>query len=74
LSKPLNNADEVDRRLRIGGDELSIPAEQLRPVYDQAATLGLHRLIHAGENRRTRKIREAVELLGVERIGHGIAA
>jgi len=25
-------------------------------------------------NRRTRKIREAVELLGVERIGHGIAA
>ena len=58
----------------IGGDELSIPAEQLRPVYDQAATLGLHRLIHAGEIGGPEKIREAVELLGVERIGHGIAA
>jgi adenosine deaminase len=58
----------------IGGDELSIPAEQLRPVYDQAATLGLHRLIHAGEVGGPEKIREAVELLGVERIGHGIAA
>jgi adenosine deaminase len=58
----------------IGGDELSIPTQQLRPVYDQAATLGLHRLIHAGEIGGPEKIREAVELLGVERIGHGIAA
>jgi adenosine deaminase len=58
----------------IGGDELSLPAEQLRPVYDQAAALGLHRLIHAGEVGGPEKIREAVELLGVERIGHGIAA
>lgn len=57
----------------IGGDELSIPTPQLRPVYDQAATLGLHRLIHAGEVGGPEKIREAVELLGVERIGHGIA-
>ena len=58
----------------IGGDELSIPTPELRPVYDQAATLGLHRLIHAGEVGGPEKIREAVELLGVERIGHGIAA
>jgi aminodeoxyfutalosine deaminase len=58
----------------IGGDELSVPAEQLRPVYDQAATFGLHLLIHAGEVGGPEKIREAVELLGVERIGHGIAA
>jgi len=58
----------------IGGDELSIPTQQLRQVYDQAAALGLHRLIHAGEVGGPEKIREAVELLGVERIGHGIAA
>jgi aminodeoxyfutalosine deaminase len=58
----------------IGGDELSIPTQQFRPVYEQAATLGLHRLIHAGEIGGPEKIREAVELLGVERIGHGIAA
>jgi len=34
----------------------------------------LHRLIHAGEIGGPEKIREAIELLGVERIGHGIAA
>lgn len=58
----------------IGGDELLIPTEEFRPVYDRAAALGLHRLIHAGEVGGPEKIREAVELLGVERIGHGIAA
>jgi adenosine deaminase len=58
----------------IGGDELIVPTEELRPVYDQAATLGLHRLIHAGEVGGPGKIREAIELLGAERIGHGIAA
>jgi aminodeoxyfutalosine deaminase len=34
----------------------------------------LHRLIHAGEIGGPDKIREAIELLGAERIGHGIAA
>ena len=58
----------------IGGDELSVPTVELRSVYDQAAALGLHRLIHAGEIGGPEKIREAVELLGAERIGHGIAA
>jgi aminodeoxyfutalosine deaminase len=58
----------------IGGDELSVPTKDLRPVYDQAAALGLHRLIHAGEVGGPEQIREAIELLGVERIGHGIAA
>jgi aminodeoxyfutalosine deaminase len=58
----------------IGGDELSVPTKEFRPVYEQAAALGLHRLIHAGEIGGPEKIREAIELLGVERIGHGIAA
>ncbi len=58
----------------IGGDELSVPTKELRAVYDRAADLGLHRLIHAGEVGGPEKIREGVELLGAERIGHGIAA
>jgi aminodeoxyfutalosine deaminase len=58
----------------IGGDELSVPTAEFRAVYDRAATLGLHRLIHAGEMGGPEKIREAMDLLGVERIGHGIAA
>jgi aminodeoxyfutalosine deaminase len=58
----------------IGGDELSVPTEAFRSTYDKAAELGLHRLMHAGETGGPEKIREAIELLGVERIGHGLAA
>src|SRR6266516_1332882 len=39
-----------------------------------AAKIGLHRLIHAGEIGGPEKIREGIELLGAERIGHGIAS
>ncbi len=58
----------------VGGDELRVPTAEFRRVYDRAAEFGLHRLIHAGEMGGPEKIKEAIELLGVERIGHGIAA
>jgi aminodeoxyfutalosine deaminase len=58
----------------IGGDELSVPTKEFQPAYDKAAAIGLHRLMHAGEVGGPEKIREAIELLGAERIGHGIAA
>jgi adenosine deaminase len=58
----------------IGGDELRIPTKHFRPVYDRAGEIGLHRLMHAGEVGGPELIREAIELLGAERIGHGIAA
>jgi len=43
-------------------------------VYEQSSAIGLHRLMHAGEIGGPEKIREAIELLGAERIGHGISA
>jgi aminodeoxyfutalosine deaminase len=58
----------------IGGDELSIETKEFRPVYEKVAELGLHRLMHAGEVGGPSRIRESIELLGAERIGHGIAA
>ena len=58
----------------IGGDELSVPTKDFRAVYNRASEIGLHRLMHAGEVGGPEKIREAIELLDVERIGHGIAA
>jgi aminodeoxyfutalosine deaminase len=58
----------------IGGDEMSVATQEFRPVYEQAANNGLHLLMHAGEVGGPDKIREAIELLHVERIGHGIAA
>lgn len=56
----------------IGGDELAFPASEFRSVYEYAASEGLHRLIHAGEIGGPGSVRDAVEILGVERIGHGI--
>lgn len=58
----------------IGGDELSVATSEFRPVYERAKNDGLHLLMHAGEVGGPEKIREAVELLHVERVGHGIAA
>ncbi|HEX4544637.1 MAG TPA: adenosine deaminase [Candidatus Acidoferrum sp.] len=58
----------------IGGDELSVPTKEFRAVYDRVSELGIHKLIHAGEVGGPEKIRESIELLGVERIGHGTAA
>jgi aminodeoxyfutalosine deaminase len=58
----------------IGGDERSIPAKDFRAVYGRAGDLGMRRLIHAGEVGGPDNIRQAIEHLGAERIGHGIAA
>ena len=58
----------------IGGDELAIPAEDFRGVYERAGTAGLGRLIHVGEIGDVATVRDTVETLGVTRIGHGIAA
>jgi adenosine deaminase len=57
----------------IGGDELGLPTEELQPVYEYVASEGLHRLIHAGEIGGPELVCEAVEILGAERIDHGIA-
>ncbi len=58
----------------IGGDELSIPTHEFRYAYLRAKSSGMRLLMHAGEVGGPEKIREAIEILGVERIGHGIAA
>jgi aminodeoxyfutalosine deaminase len=58
----------------IGGDELSVPTREFRGAYRAATAGGLRRLIHAGEIGGADKVREAVELLEIDRIGHGIAA
>jgi aminodeoxyfutalosine deaminase len=57
----------------MGGDELSLPTVSFRPAYVFARGEGLRLVCHAGEIGGPDMIREAVELLGAERIGHGIA-
>ena len=58
----------------MGGDEESLPAVDFRRAYEYAAGEELHRLVHAGETGGPGAVRDAIEILGAERIGHGIAA
>jgi len=58
----------------IGGDESRGPAEPFVDVYREARDAGLHVTAHAGEGVGPESIRAAVEVLGAERIGHGLTA
>lgn len=58
----------------IGGDEVAAPAKLFLDIFREARDLGLHCLAHAGEAAGPESIRDAIELLGAERIGHGLTA
>lgn len=57
----------------MGGDELAFPTADFRPAFDHARRENLRIVCHAGEVGGPDLIREAVTMLGAERIGHGIA-
>ena len=56
----------------IGGDEAAGPAKLFPDIFREARDRGLHVVAHAGEACGPESIRDAVELLGAERIGHGL--
>ena len=58
----------------LGGDERQFPARDFQRAYAKARERGLRRTVHAGEAAGAESIVDAVELLGAERIGHGVAA
>ena len=58
----------------VGGDELSAPARELEEAFRLAESRGLRKFVHAGELGEAGPVWEAVEILGADRIGHGIAA
>jgi adenosine deaminase len=57
--------------LGLGGSEVYAPGPYA-PLFREARQRGLHSIPHAGENEGPRSIREAIEKLQAERIGHGI--
>jgi aminodeoxyfutalosine deaminase len=71
LAAKLQSAGVV--ALGMGGDELAFPTVNFRPAFDYARQHGLHTVCHAGEIGGPESVREAIEMLGAERIGHGIA-
>lgn len=58
----------------LGGAELMGPAHQYRDVFAQARAEGLHTVAHAGEDDGPWSVRDTVEILKAERIGHGTSA
>ena len=58
----------------LGGDEVNFPARLFTEQFAYARAHGLHCVAHAGEAAGPESVREAIDLLGAERIGHGVRA
>lgn len=67
-------ADGVDSVVAwsIGGDEINYPPEPFAEVFAAAREAGLHLMAHAGEVVGPASVWGAVDVLNVERVGHGI--
>lgn len=66
----VNNMDKVCA-LDLAGDELRFGAASHQPAFALAEQAGLHRTVHAGEAAGAASVREALDLLHAERLGHG---
>ncbi|MGW2725789.1 adenosine deaminase [Streptomyces sp. NPDC001494] len=64
----------LDRITGVGLDsaEVGHPPVKFREVFEAAAALGLRRVAHAGEEGPPEYITEALDVLGVERVDHGL--
>ncbi len=58
----------------LGGNEEAAPARDFQSVFENAIQAGLHVVAHAGETVDSWSMKDAINLLHVERIGHGISA
>jgi len=60
--------------LDLAGDEAGFPARWFQKHFEKARDAGLQITVHAGEAAGPESIREAIDLLGATRIGHGVRA
>lgn len=58
----------------LASSEMGHPPEKFTRVFAHAKSLGLRRVAHAGEEAPASYIWQALDLLGAERIDHGVAA
>ncbi|HEY1978240.1 MAG TPA: adenosine deaminase [Candidatus Baltobacteraceae bacterium] len=58
----------------LGGDEKRFPPELYEAPFAYARAHGLHCVAHAGEAAGAESVRDAIDMLRAERIGHGVAA
>ncbi len=74
LAVELAEADLGVLGVGLGGDEVNFPAALFEEPFALARARGLHAVAHAGEAAGAQSVRDAVEILGAERIGHGVRA
>jgi len=58
--------------LDLAGNEADFPSQPFYGIFKEAKQAGLHVTIHAGEWGPSYNVREAIEEVGAERIGHGV--
>jgi aminodeoxyfutalosine deaminase len=58
----------------LGGDEAKYPPQLFTDAFAYARAEGLHCVAHAGEAAGPESVRDAIEYLHAERIGHGVRA
>jgi adenosine deaminase len=56
----------------LAGNEAEFPTAPFYGIFKEAKQAGLHVTIHAGEWGPAKNVREAIEELATERIGHGV--
>lgn len=60
--------------LDLAGDEVRYPAGPFLPLFNEAKRLGMGVTVHAGEWSSAAGVRQAIEELHADRIGHGVRA
>jgi adenosine deaminase len=58
----------------LAGDEANHPAEKFADLFQRARAMGLRRVPHGGEGAGADHLRRTVELLGPDRVCHGVRA
>jgi adenosine deaminase len=58
--------------LDLAGNEAEFPSQPFYGIFKEARQAGLYVTIHAGEWGPAEHVREAIEELGADRIGHGV--
>lgn len=67
-------ADQSIVGLDLAGDEVHYSARPFAQLFRKAKEAGLGITVHAGEATGAESVRTAIELLGTDRIGHGVRA
>ena len=74
LGFALDHAPETLIGFGLGGPEVGVDRPQFKDVFDQARAAGLRSVPHAGETTGPQTVWDAIQVLGAERIGHGISS